>query len=221
MNKIKHIIWDWNGTLLNDAWLFVKLLNKILSKRSLNKINTTIYKNTFCFPLENFYMKMGFDFSKEPFEKSSLEFIKLYGKCRNEASLYDGVKPLLLKLNKNGINNYLLSAQNETTLIEQVNFYGLSSFFNSIMGTNNSHARGKDLTANILFEKINGNIDEILIIGDTNLDMEIAKKFNCKAIGVTYGHQAINRFESNKNIHLITSFNELDFYLTSLFHENL
>ena len=24
--KIKYVIWDWNGTLINDAWLFVELL---------------------------------------------------------------------------------------------------------------------------------------------------------------------------------------------------
>ena len=31
MPKIKYIIWDWNGTLVNDAWLFVELMNEELS----------------------------------------------------------------------------------------------------------------------------------------------------------------------------------------------
>ena len=73
MSSIKHIVWDWNGTLLNDGWLFVKIMNQILKKRALNKITEKIYREIFCFPLEKFYIKMGFDFEKESFEKSSLE----------------------------------------------------------------------------------------------------------------------------------------------------
>jgi phosphoglycolate phosphatase len=34
--KYKHIIWDWNGTLIDDAWLCVDIMNKILEKRNLD-----------------------------------------------------------------------------------------------------------------------------------------------------------------------------------------
>ena len=53
MNKIKHIIWDWNGTLVNDGWLFAELINVVLKKRSLNQISLDDYREKFCFPLEN------------------------------------------------------------------------------------------------------------------------------------------------------------------------
>ena len=39
--QYQHIIWDWNGTLLNDGWLFVDIMNSILMKRSIQKIATT------------------------------------------------------------------------------------------------------------------------------------------------------------------------------------
>ena len=29
----KHAIWDWNGTLLNDTWLCVEVLNGLLAIR--------------------------------------------------------------------------------------------------------------------------------------------------------------------------------------------
>ena len=41
--KIKHIIWDWNGTLVNDAWLFVELMNEELGQRNLPHINIQKY----------------------------------------------------------------------------------------------------------------------------------------------------------------------------------
>ena len=44
-SSYKHIIWDWNGTLLDDAWLFVDIMNKILYQRKMNKITVKIYRN--------------------------------------------------------------------------------------------------------------------------------------------------------------------------------
>jgi len=220
VNNIKHIIWDWNGTLLNDGWLFVKIMNHVLEKRGLKKITVKKYREIFCFPLESFYIKMGFDFKKESFEKSSLDFISLYSKHKNDADLYPGAKSLLFKLNKLGIKNYLLSAQNQQTLIAQVKFYKLFDFFDLIVGTDNLHARGKDVMAKKLINKIAPHNDQVLMIGDTNLDINISKKINCNAIGVAYGHQHIKRFEDNKNLKIVSDFNQLDFYLTSLFQDN-
>ncbi|MDH5646585.1 MAG: hypothetical protein OEZ01_11285, partial [Candidatus Heimdallarchaeota archaeon] len=31
--RYEHIIWDWNGTLLDDAWLCVEIMNSMLAKR--------------------------------------------------------------------------------------------------------------------------------------------------------------------------------------------
>ena len=55
MDNIKHVIWDWNGTLVDDAWLFVELMNDELHKRNLTKINVNDYKNHFTFPVKKYY----------------------------------------------------------------------------------------------------------------------------------------------------------------------
>ena len=41
---IKYVIWDWNGTLINDAWLFVDLMNEELDERNLPLITITEYQ---------------------------------------------------------------------------------------------------------------------------------------------------------------------------------
>ena len=50
MKKIKHIIWDWNGTLLNDCWLCVDAINNALAKRNLELIKEWVAKShLFCY----------------------------------------------------------------------------------------------------------------------------------------------------------------------------
>ena len=61
--KYKHILWDWNGTLLDDMWLCVESLNRILKKRERPPLDEKTYKETFSFPVKKYYETLGFDFS--------------------------------------------------------------------------------------------------------------------------------------------------------------
>ena len=66
VNNKKHIILDWNGTLINDAWVFVDVLNIILAEQNLNPIDVDIYRDLFTFPIKEFYNKLGVDTSDVP-----------------------------------------------------------------------------------------------------------------------------------------------------------
>ena len=63
MNK-KLIIWDWNGTLLNDVDACVDSMNNMLNKRARTNITQEYYKSIFTFPVQKYYEKLEFDFVK-------------------------------------------------------------------------------------------------------------------------------------------------------------
>ena len=54
----EYIIFDWNGTLIDDAFVFVDILNVLLEKRHLEKIDLKKYRELFCFPIKEFYKKI-------------------------------------------------------------------------------------------------------------------------------------------------------------------
>ena len=51
LHNYKHIVWDWNGTLLDDAWLCVEVLNQMLSQRGRAAITLEFYRQHFKFPV--------------------------------------------------------------------------------------------------------------------------------------------------------------------------
>ena len=61
--RYKHIIWDWNGTLLDDTRLCVEVLNELLLRRGKSAITEDDYRQNFNFPVINFYKYLGFDTS--------------------------------------------------------------------------------------------------------------------------------------------------------------
>ena len=64
------------------------------------------------------------------------------------------------------------------SLLELINFYNLSAFFELVKGTDNFHARGKERIAGNILKSLNAQKNEVLFIGDTNMDVEIAQKYN-------------------------------------------
>ena len=70
------IIWDWNGTLVNDACVFINIMNKYLSERSLPLISLKDYKNHFCFPVINYYQHLGFNLNETSFMKKETSTLR-------------------------------------------------------------------------------------------------------------------------------------------------
>ena len=68
MNNVKHVVWDWNGTLLDDIDVSMDALNTILKKAQLPLVlDKGEYRKYFQFPVIEYYKKVGFDFEKTPF----------------------------------------------------------------------------------------------------------------------------------------------------------
>ena len=78
---MKTIIWDYNGTILNDVSIAVKIENEMLLRRGL-KADYTLddYKSLFSVPMEDYYRQIGYTFENESFHDVGVEFYGLYEK---------------------------------------------------------------------------------------------------------------------------------------------
>ena len=57
IKNYQHIIWDWNGTLLNDVKLCADIMNNLLKTRSLPTITLEKYREIFTFPVKDYILK--------------------------------------------------------------------------------------------------------------------------------------------------------------------
>jgi phosphoglycolate phosphatase len=102
LSVYRHLIWDWNGTLLDDAWLCRDIMNGQLRKRGLPTLSAERYEAIFDFPVEGYYRKVGFDWRKESFEEAGTEFIVEYEKRKTECRLQIGAQELLKRVESAG-----------------------------------------------------------------------------------------------------------------------
>ena len=188
MKNNLSIIWDWNGTVVNDASVFIKIMNDFLSERNLPPITLKQYRSAFVFPVKNYYTKLGFDFSEESFESLSLVFIEKYKKAMFAPPLVKDIKNLLSWLCKRQISQYIVSAQEHSLLTRAVEYYRVGVFFKEVKGINNYQATSKVSIAKELYNASLKQTKEIVLIGDTEHDAEVAKELNINCFLVSYGH---------------------------------
>ena len=194
--KYKHIIWDWNGTLLDDTWLCVEGINKSLEKRSLQTITKEIYRKVFSFPVEDYYERLGFDFNKEPFEVAGDEFVAYYAKCFHKVKLHKQVSSALGALEIAGFSQSILSAGKQEYLDQWVKVHGLSEYFMIIRGIDNQYARGKIELGITFIKELPYEKDEIVMVGDTVHDSDVADAMGIDCLLIDHGHMGNKKLKT-------------------------
>jgi len=189
MKKYTHIIWDWNGTLLNDIKLCILKVNSMLSKRKLATIDSVeAYHNIFGFPIKDYYERAGFDFKKEKFEDLASEFIKIYHESDNDFELFPEVKDILNDIKKSGIKQIILSASEINNLFSQVELFDIQDYFDEILGISDIYAASKTAVGKDYIERIKPK--KALFIGDTIHDKEVADALGIDCLLIAKGHHS-------------------------------
>ena len=210
--KIKEIVWDWNGTLINDTSLCVDILNKILCLQDQPPISIEYYRNNFSFPVSGFYKSISLPSSGEKFDEISLCFISEYRLKWKGCKLQTGVLEILELIQRHGLRQSILSAGNQSDVELFVDHFNLGSFFYQVLGTDNVKAQGKIELGKRFITDSDLSPEEILLVGDTIHDLQVANEIGCSALLYSQGHNSENQL-SEFPVQIINDLMEVARYL--------
>ena len=198
--KIKHIIWDWNGTLLNDNWLAITAINILLKRYDLPSLSLKRYLRIFSFPVIDYYERLGFDFNKTPFKVVGTEFIDEYTKRMYQATLQDGASDSLEYFNNIGIGQSLLSAAKQKMLDDLMEYHNLNEYFYKVCGLSDHYANSKVEAGKELIAELDCKPNEAIMVGDTIHDAEVADEIGTQCILIAQGHAPYEKLLSSGKI---------------------
>lgn len=193
---MQSIIWDWNGTLLNDLDFCISTINKLLQKRNLNLLDRFSYKEVFSFPVKDYYEAIGFDFSKEDFSIPAQEFIDHYNAGVTRCNLHPAATEVLEHFKNRGLRQFVLSAMQQNMLEATLKHQHILDYFEGVAGLNDHYAVSKIERGEQLIQHFNINKEQATIIGDTNHDFEVAEQLEIDCILVADGHQSADRLKA-------------------------
>ena len=202
------IIWDWNGTLLNDLGLCIDSINALLKKRSLKLLDHSSYKEVFSFPVKNYYEIIGFDFTKEDFEIPAKEFIDLYDSSVKNCPLHFSAVEILEFFRQKKYPQFVLSAMKQPMLEKTLKHNGIFPFFEGVAGLSDHYAVSKVERGKELLNEFNIDVQNTWMIGDTDHDFEVARELGIRCILVADGHQSEERLKET-GAEVVSSLSEL------------
>jgi phosphoglycolate phosphatase len=184
------IIWDWNGTLLNDVEMCVNCMNVLLEERKLRLLTRETYRDVFSFPVKDYYEKIGFDYSLEDFEIPAKEFMDLYHNRLSDTRLFPCAEDTLIHFQKRGFRQLIVSAMEHDSLVSTLKERNILSYFEAVSGIDNIYAGGKVEMARAFLDRPGLKTNEMIFIGDTLHDMEVAQALGIDYLLVAAGHQS-------------------------------
>lgn len=184
------ILWDWNGTLLDDVQLCVDALNRLLARYGYSqRYDHDQYRAIFGFPVEDYYVRAGFDFARHSFDELAQSFMADYIPASQACPLMEGARETLDAFSAAGLRQVVLSASPVTTLRQQAAARNVDRCFDRLLGLGDIYARSKvELGLQYLRE---GGFDpaRTVMIGDSTHDYEVARAMGVRCLLQGSGHQ--------------------------------
>jgi phosphoglycolate phosphatase len=193
LGAYRHVIWDWNGTLLDDVALCVDVMNGLLRPRGLEPLTVARYRDLFDFPVREYYARLGFDFSRESFEEIGTAFIERYESRRAEAMLQADAVRVLRAVQQAGPAQSVLSAYHQRTLEELITGFGIRDCFMGLVGLQDHYAHSKLDNGVRWIRQLTHEPHDVVLIGDSVHDYDVAVAMGVDCLLLTRGHQSEER----------------------------
>ena len=215
-----YIIWDWNGTLLDDVGAAVNALNRMLAVRGVPSTTLEYYRGHFGFPVRPFYAELGVDLEHEDWDRICLDFHRFIA-AEPGQSLREDASATLERASRQGFHQCILSALREDILRRDVVEFGIAKYFDEVFGVDNLDgatklSRGHELFAR-LKERCGGEM-RCFFIGDTLHDAEVAAALGFRCVLVDGGHQTAERLATTGHPVAATLSGALDIVLSTTNH---
>lgn len=213
MSKIKAIIFDLDGTLIDSVTDLANSVNHTLGKLGLPLHTTEEIKSFVGDGVQKLIKRSLGQTHMEKFEDAFGIFMDHYGThCTDNTLLYPGIAETLPSLAKN-YSLGVLTNKSITFSNKILASLGIDSYFKEVLGGDSLPTKKPDPAGIIyLADKWSLAPDQMVIVGDHATDIEVGQRAGCKTVFITGG---IGETRGLKPDFVITSMGELPDLLES------
>lgn len=193
---MKHIIWDFNGTLLNDVDLSVRADNGVFAELGLPPITLEDYRRHMTAPVRDFYAALGVDLRVHTYETISRLWLAIFNAGALDAGLVPGALDAVRRLHEAGRSQSVLSASYEPSLLAQCEALGLTPYMRAIDGLENEDAGRKTAIGRRQLSRLGLRGEDAVLVGDMASDAELARELGAACVLVPWGHNSEERLRA-------------------------
>ncbi|MDX1449193.1 MAG: HAD hydrolase-like protein [Acidimicrobiia bacterium] len=196
---IRHVVWDWNGTLFDDFHIVVEAVNAGIVPFGLDRIDEDGYRTHYVRPVKLFYERLaGRPITESEWLELDRRFHDAYRRLLPEAGLSTDARQALDAVREVPAEQSLLSMFPHHELLPLVDRLGVASYFSRIDGLQGEPgARKAGFLERHLQELIlHEDPHTVLLIGDATDDAVAAAHVGAEAVLVDNGSHHRDELEA-------------------------
>ncbi len=196
MNKYKYIIFDFNGTLCDSNKAVEYCLLKTLENFNIHNLKYDI-KNLLSedYNQQEIFNKLAPNTNINNLMNSYKAFYNS-GKGNNLSKIYPGVYEILDILKSGDFKIILKSQKNINEMTDSLSFFRLHNYIDLCIAENEgTHDKKHSDIFNDIIKKTYSDIntENILMVGDTEPDIQFAKNNSIDSCWATYGYGNVDK----------------------------
>ncbi len=208
---ISTIIFDFDGTIADTHALLLTIINNHAHKYGYKKVSNDDYERFKTMHVHEIAQELNFSLLKIPFIIKDVQSDMYTEICSIKP--YDGIIPILEKLNQDGYHLGIVSSNNEKNIrlflknnkLEIFDFVYCARYF-----------FGKDILLKKIIKQLHIYPNQALYVGDEARDIQAAQKSSLKIIAVTWGYNSSTLLKQLSPEYLIDNPDELYTIIHSL-----
>jgi HAD superfamily hydrolase (TIGR01509 family) len=202
-SRFKGIIFDVDGTLTFTNQLIFDSFNHI-TKKYLGRSYSDDEIIALFGPTEDVILK---EMCKEEYESARKDYYTYYKDNHDIAHLYDGIKELIIDIDKTGILLSIFTGKGRTSALITLDKLGLTDYFDMIVSGDDVENHKPSPEGIIMFlSKHNLDPKEVLMIGDAPSDIIAANECGVEIASVvwdSYAEDEVRKLNSNNLFHSV------------------
>lgn len=195
--RYKYVLWDFNGTIVNDVDICLNIINELLKEEGKTAITLEKYRSIFTFPVIEYYKRVGIISCDEEFEEYAHKWMNRYYELEKDSKLFEDIIPTLTKIKEMGIQQGVLSASRIDQLTRMLKQLDVDTYMHDILGISDIYAASKVHIGKEFIENTHLNPSDFVMLGDTLHDYEVASQMGIDCILIAQGHQSFEVLKSS------------------------
>ena len=204
--KIKLIIFDLDGTLIDTLSDIEHIFNYVLIQNGYEERSKSFYKNNIGNGFENLLKNCLPDYFKGDFDFLANSVRERYESHLNtKTTVFDGITTVLEYLKNNKVKIAVISNKLHSLAVRSVETY-FNSYSMKVIGAEGGFPRkpSPDSTFHML-QHFNCSASDALFVGDSIVDIKTAQSANISSVGVLWGNGTEEEFKKQKSDFILES----------------
>jgi phosphoglycolate phosphatase-like HAD superfamily hydrolase len=192
-----HLVWDWNGTLLDDLPIVVEAVNRSIATFGVAPIDADGYRDHYTRPVRHFYDNLfGRVVADEEWLRLNTTFHDVYFDLATAADLAPGAREAMDRLDEAGWGQSLLSMSPQDWLSGIVDRLNLTHRLALVDGMSELTGGLKAMHMEEHLRLLGMDGESVVVVGDTPDDVAAARHVGARAILFHGGSHHIDVLES-------------------------